>query len=97
MRALAEFPSLRSAELALAALDRPIDRFLEYALWLTARQLAPEWLPAVQAGRFDFGGRPERLVFALQAVGSPEVVKPLLALLRERARSRRTRTRASRT
>ena len=83
VRALAEFPSLRSAELALAALDRPVDRFLEYGLWLTARQLSPQWLPAVQAGRFDFGGHPARLVYALMAVGTPDVVKPLLALLRE--------------
>ena len=63
------------------ALDRPIDTFLEYGLWLTATQLAPQWLPEVQAGRFDFGGRPDRLVFALEAVNSPACVKPLLALL----------------
>ena len=67
----------------MSALDRPIDTFLEYALWLTATQLAPRWLPEVQAGRFDFGGHPARLVHALMAVGTPDVVKPLLALLRE--------------
>ncbi len=83
VRALAEFPGLRSSELVLEALGRPIDRFLEYAIWLTARQLAPQWLPVVQAGRLDFGGRPERLVHALLAVGTPEVVRPLLSLLRE--------------
>ena len=33
-------PRPRSAELAMRALDRPIDRFLDYALWLTARELA---------------------------------------------------------
>ena len=82
VRALAQFPSLKSAELAMSALDRPIDTFLEYALWLTATQLAPRWLPEVQAGRFDFGGKPERLVFALKAVNSPESVKPLLSLLK---------------
>ena len=83
VRALAEFPGRRSADLALSALDRPLDAFLDYGLWLTARQLAPVWLPEVQAGRFDFGGRPARLVYALLAVGTPDVVKPLLALLRE--------------
>jgi putative heme-binding domain-containing protein len=83
VRAMAEFPGLRSADSALWALDQPVDRFLEYALWLTARQLAPRWLPAVQAGRFDFDGRGERLVYALLAVGTPDVVKPLLALLRQ--------------
>ena len=75
-------PARASAELALRALDRPVDRFLDYALWLTARDLQADWLPAVPAGRFDFGGNPRHLVFALQAVSSPAVVTPLLAALR---------------
>jgi putative heme-binding domain-containing protein len=83
VRALAQLPSPRAAQLAMTALDLPIDTFLEYGLWLAARELASEWLPAAQAGRLDFGGRPERLVFALKAVNSPAIVKPLLALLRE--------------
>ncbi len=77
VRALARIPQPRAAELAMQALDRPVDRFLEYALWLTARELEPAWLPELQAGRFDFGGHPDHLVFALRAVGTPEVVKPL--------------------
>ena len=80
VRALAQIPSLAAAETAMQALDRPVDPFLDYALWSTARELQHAWLPEVQAGRFDFGGNPRHLVFALQAVGSPEVLKPLLAL-----------------
>jgi putative heme-binding domain-containing protein len=83
VRGLALIPDISSAGLALAALDHPVDVFLEYGLWLTARQLAPFWMPEVQAGRFDFGGRPERLIFAVRAVDSPAIVKPLLALLKE--------------
>jgi putative heme-binding domain-containing protein len=82
VRALAQIPGTRSAELALRALDRPVDRFLDYALWLTARELEPGWLPEVQAGRFDFGGNARHLIFALQAVNTPAVVAPLLALVR---------------
>ena len=82
VRGLAKFPTPRAADLAMSALDLPMDRFLDYALWLTARQLEPAWLPEVLAGRFDFGGKPQRLAYALLAVGSPEVVKPLLALLK---------------
>jgi putative heme-binding domain-containing protein len=82
VRALGRIPGTRSAEFALRALDKPVDRFLDYALWLTARELAPEWLPALQAGRFDFGGNPRHLVFALQAENTPAVVPPLLAALR---------------
>jgi putative heme-binding domain-containing protein len=81
VRSLAKIGGAVSAGVALEALDRPIDTFLEYALWLTARQLAPSWMPEVQAGRFDFSGHPRRLIFALQTVDSPAIVKPLLALL----------------
>jgi putative heme-binding domain-containing protein len=82
VRALAHVPSARAAEVAMRALDRPVDRFLDYALWLTARQLAPVWVPEVQAGRLDFGGNASHLVYALKAVGSPAVVKPLVEALR---------------
>ena len=49
VRSLAKIGGVASAGLALQALDRPIDTFLEYGLWLTARQLAPAWMPEVQA------------------------------------------------
>jgi putative heme-binding domain-containing protein len=81
VRALGGIPSARSAELALAALDRPMDRFLDYGLWLTCRELTPEWLPALEQGKFAFGNV-RRLLFALQAAGTPEVVRPLVALIR---------------
>jgi putative heme-binding domain-containing protein len=82
VRALAHFPGLKSAELALGSGQGTPDRFLDYALWLTARELRAAWLPEVLAGRFDFGGDARAMVFALQAVGSPEVLQPLLALYR---------------
>ena len=81
IRSLAQIGGLESASLAMQAIDRPIDTFLEYGLWLTARQLAPAWLPEVQAGRFNFGGQPRRLIFALRAVDSPAIVTPLVALV----------------
>ncbi|QEH37798.1 hypothetical protein OJF2_63890 [Aquisphaera giovannonii] len=83
VRALAMRPSRRSAEVAMRALDRPMDGFLDYALWLTARQLRGEWLPAVESGEAAFEGDARRLVFALQSAGSPRVLRPLLKLLRE--------------
>ncbi|WP_250847021.1 PVC-type heme-binding CxxCH protein [Aquisphaera insulae] len=83
VRALVMLPSRRSAEVALRALDRPTDVFLDYALWLTARQLRGDWLPAVEAGEGTFEGNARRLVFALRAAGSTDVLKPLLRLFRE--------------
>ncbi|MFM7152470.1 MAG: PVC-type heme-binding CxxCH protein [Gemmataceae bacterium] len=82
VRALSLVKSPRSAELALRALDRPIDGNLDFALWQTLRDLESVWLPALQAGRFDFGGNVQRLAFALQAVGSDKVVRPLVELIR---------------
>jgi putative heme-binding domain-containing protein len=83
VRVLAAIPQPRSVELAMQALDKPVDRYVDYALWLTARELEPVWLPALQAGRLDFGGSSGHLLFALEAAGTREVVKPLLGLVRD--------------
>src|SRR5205807_5142537 len=37
VRVLGSIGSRRAAELAMTALDRPVDKFIDYALWLTAR------------------------------------------------------------
>lgn len=81
VRALAQLSSVRAAELALRALDRPLDANLDFGLWLTLRELESSWLPALQAGKLDFGGDAKRLAFALQAVGSEKVVRPLVSLV----------------
>ena len=83
VRALAAFPTIQAIELAMLALDRPVDKNIDYALWLTARDLQPVWLPKLQAGELDFGGNVRHLTFVLQAAGSPAVVKPLLASLQQ--------------
>ncbi|MCA9164105.1 MAG: SapC family protein, partial [Planctomycetales bacterium] len=83
VRALAEVPSAESAAQALVALDQPMDRFLDFALWQTMRDLQANWLPAVREGRLNFDGDVDRLTFALKAVDAPGVVPPLLALIRE--------------
>jgi putative heme-binding domain-containing protein len=81
VRALGQVPSARAAEVALAALDRPVDKLLDYGLWLTLRDLEPYWMPALQKGQLDVGGNVRHLVFALQAVGSSQAVQPLVSLL----------------
>ncbi|MDY3553768.1 c-type cytochrome [Gemmata sp. JC717] len=72
---------VRGAELALNALDKPMDRTLDYALWLTIRELEPYWLPEFQAGKLTFGGDAKKLAFALNAIGNKDTVKPVLALI----------------
>ena len=56
----------RAAEIALVALDRPMDKFLDYGLWLTCRELEPYWMAALQEGKFDYGGNPRRLLFCFR-------------------------------
>jgi len=83
VRALAALPQPAAAELALRALDRPLDANLDFALWQACRDLQPHWLPALQRGDPVFGGDVARLTFALNAVGSPAVVAPLVGLLKQ--------------
>lgn len=79
--ALEHVPSREAAEITILALERPLDRFLDFALWRTIRELQTHWLPAVMAGEVVFEGNIDRLTFALNAVDSPEVVAPLLRLI----------------
>ncbi|OWK34880.1 PVC-type heme-binding CxxCH protein [Fimbriiglobus ruber] len=81
VRALGHVPTARAAVVAAQALDKPVDKWLDYGLWLTMRDLAPQWLDQVRAGTLDFNGNPRHLVFALEAAASGDVVKPLMALL----------------
>jgi len=81
VRALSQMQSVDAARYALFALDQPMDRFLDFALWQAMRDLEPYWLPAVREGREDFGGNIEHLTFALQSVDSPAIVEPLLKLV----------------
>jgi putative heme-binding domain-containing protein len=81
VRALAQIHQPQSLELALQALDRPMDTNLDYALWLTTRELLPDWLPAFQAGRMDFRGNTRHLAFALEAAGAQAPLRPLVELL----------------
>lgn len=68
VRALAKIPGARAAELVLQTLNRPMDRFLDYAVWLSINDLAEPWVEAVRAGQWKWEGREKQLEFALQAV-----------------------------
>jgi putative heme-binding domain-containing protein len=81
VRVLGKATDPRAAELAMTALDSPMDEYLDYALWLTARELQPIWQPALTAGKIDFGGKARHIAFACKAAGSQAAVPSLLALL----------------
>jgi len=81
VRAVAKLTDTVGLDGVLSVLDKPMDKTLDYALWLTVRELEPYWLPAFQAGKFDFGGDAKKLAFALNAIGNKDTVKPVLALI----------------
>jgi putative heme-binding domain-containing protein len=68
LRALARIPSAKAAELALSAADKPLDKYSDYALWLTINDLAQPWLAAVKSGEWKPEGREKQLEFALKAI-----------------------------
>ena len=68
VRALAEIPNARSAELVLCALNLPMDSFLDYAVWLSINDLAKTWVEAVKTGAWKPEGREKQLEFAMKAL-----------------------------
>ena len=82
------------ADLAMRALDRPLDSSLEFAVWSAARELEPAWQPILAAGRPVFEGKAHRLAFALGAVGKEASIGPIVALLQTGELSDRERTQA---
>ncbi len=82
VRALKEIPNPRSIEIATRALDKPMDRFLDHALWLTANDLKNVWMPAYEAKTVTFGGDLKHEEFALRSVKSPLALKALVDQVR---------------
>lgn len=68
-------------ETAMQAIDHPTDRFLDYAVWLTARDLSNDWIPAFENGEIDFGDNVKHLLTAFSAVGRGAPVDFLLTKL----------------
>ncbi|MDB5312555.1 MAG: sorbosone dehydrogenase [Gemmataceae bacterium] len=79
-KGVAKQHSLWATEIVLSVLDQPMDRVLDYALWLTVRELEPYWMPAFKEGKLTFGGDSKKLAFALSAVGTKDAVAPVLKL-----------------
>lgn len=83
VRALATRNSVRAASAAFTVLGRPMDPFLDYALWLTINELANPWLAAVKSGEWPTQGHEAELEFGLKAV-EPELAGDVLGSLLSR-------------
>jgi putative heme-binding domain-containing protein len=82
VNALRDLGNLNSVNIALRALDLPIDNNISFALELTVRVLKDQWLPALQKGQRLFDGSPERLAFAIREVNDPRAIGAWLEQLR---------------
>jgi putative heme-binding domain-containing protein len=80
VNALRLLDTAEAAQFAARAADHPLDTNLDYALWLTLRELADRWLPRVAADPTFFGDDPGRLMIALRSAGRPEAAAPILRL-----------------
>ena len=69
-------------ETALKILDRPMDRFLDYGLWLTANELADSWIAEVTAGRLASSAR--SIEFVLKAIEPAKATVLLAKVLADR-------------
>ncbi len=65
-------------ELALRPLKQPMDRFLDYSLWLTTRELSKSWMPAFQEGQVTLQNDADLILFAFSAVGTGAPIERLL-------------------
>ncbi len=65
--------SPRAMEIAVRALDAPMDPFLDYALRQAVHGLEPLWKPAFTSGELTFGGRGDHAAFVLQEDGGKDV------------------------
>jgi putative heme-binding domain-containing protein len=88
LRALAKIPSAKSAELALSVLDKPMDPFLDYALWLTINDLADPWIAAIKSGEWKVEGHEKQLEFGLKGIEPEKASMVLGELLRNKPLAR---------
>ncbi len=68
-----------AARLALTVLDKPMDEYLDYALWQTVRELEQQWLPQVKSNQ-QFLGDEQKTVFALKSLNNPYAISQLIKL-----------------
>jgi len=68
---LSELSGPKPVELALQALDRPMDRMIDFALWSLSREHEKDWVAAFESGQLKFEGKLHHLLFAAKAIEKP--------------------------
>ena len=66
---LAQMPGPDSVPTALQALNHPVDKTMDFALWSIVREHQEHWAPKFEAGKPVFGDKLPHLIFAMKALG----------------------------
>lgn len=83
MRGLARTPSAANAALILAATELPMDKFTEYAAWLSINDAADEWIAAIENGTWSHVGKEGQLAFGLKSIPPEKAARVLGRLVPE--------------
>lgn len=78
INALRGVGTLAAFDVALRALDYPMDEQIDFALWVTVRELEPVWLPSFEAGEVSFAGDVGRVAFVVAASERQSVLEPIV-------------------
>ena len=77
-KTLAMYDDPKLVETALLPLKQPVDAFLDYAMWLTTKELAPKWRPAFEKGEMNFNNDAGQIAYGFSALGSGAPVEILM-------------------
>ena len=77
-KTLAEYSDPKLVETALLPLRQPVDTLIDYAMWLTAKELAPYWRPAFDRGEMNFNDDAGQIAYGFSALGSGAPVEVLM-------------------
>ena len=72
------------AQYALEALDQPMDKFLDYGLWLTINDLAEPFVRGMNNGALNFKDKTTHAEFALRALPSARAASLIGQLVKQR-------------
>jgi putative heme-binding domain-containing protein len=72
LHALRDLNTTQAAELAVKVLDKEMDKYLDYTLVLTLRELQGQW-----AGKTTFGGNINHVSYAIKATGNNSALSSL--------------------
>ena len=78
--AFSEIPSAQSIQIAIKAIDHPMDQWTNYALKQTIHRLKPHWLPKFKRGELKFS-KPAHLAFILNEIKDEDAINGLKDLL----------------